>query len=301
MRGLNFLITAAAFVLSIHAAHAQAVCSIPHASPSQPGADWTFAQPPGGGWLQVAAVRHGTTRHFGPDGSLDEFFTGGRALTTTLSATVAAGLVRGVDGLIQIPVHRLAFSHPLGNRERTGFGDVTMRLRLSAGLLGRDGLPVAVRMGLKLPGSSFPIDPDILPLTEGQRDWELGLESGSTIPGTSAHVVGWLGYRWREALAERKPGNELFGYVATGGRYRRLHVGLALEMLRGQAPVRQGLTLVTARRQMLQLAPVVGWQFGPGEVQVGGRLPLTGRNLPGGPVLHAGYVFYWKGRSTAAE
>ena len=65
-----------------------------------------------------------------------------------------------------------------------------------------------------MPGSDFPVDATVLPLTEGQLDFETSLASGGTLGSLPLYVTGWLGYRLRSENQEaaRKPGDE--GYEA---------------------------------------------------------------------------------------
>ncbi len=44
---------------------------------------------------------------------------------------------------------------------------------------------------------------------------------------------------------------------------------------------------------MLQVYPTLGFELGPGVIDIGGRIPLTGRNLPAGAALIFGYFFRW--------
>lgn len=274
---------------------AQAVCSGPHAGPSKPTAGSIGTERPGSGWAQVAVFHHDTRETFGPQGSLRAFLTDGRAVTSSVYMTGAVGIFPGLDAMVQLPVHRLSFEDAVGKREKTGFGDPRLYVRLSPELFGVDGIPLALRGGIKLPGSDFPVDAEILPLTEGQRDWELMLESGHSFAAIPLYVRGWVGYRWREENREirRLPGDERFGYVAVGGPLRRLGWELAVEGLSGLTPTQQGLAIRNSRRELVQVYPSLSTGLGPGEVQLGGRFPVDGRNYPGGPAVSLGYSFRW--------
>ena len=37
----------------------------------------------------------------------------------------------------------------------------------------------------------------------------------------------------------------------------------------------------------------IGWSVGPGSLEFGGQIPLSGRNLPTGPGLGLGYLLTW--------
>ena len=98
-------------------------------------------------------------------------------------------------------------------------GDIRAAVRVGGELLGVR-VPFALRAGIKLPGSEFPVNPRVLPLTEGQRDLEVSLESGWVGDDLPVYLVGWVGYRWRgpNRTAGFEPGDEWFGHVALGGQ-----------------------------------------------------------------------------------
>ncbi len=268
------------------------------ASPSQ--AQWV--ERPGTGWVQVQAVYHRTNTRFGPEGSIEPLFNeGSRSITTSVFLTTAIGLVPGLDAWAQLPAHRLQFNDVVRDRTSTGLGDPRLFLRASLQAFGLDlRVPIAVRGGVKLPVGDFPIDAEVIPLSEGQRDWELLVELGHSFYPAPVYVMGWAGYRWREtneAIA-RKPGDEWLAYVAAGGTVRDLTWKIAVDGLFGRPPVRRlpsGLAIELEQdvRRLVQVLPSVGWRVGPGALEVGARLPLTGRNLPAGPAFTAGYFFTW--------
>jgi hypothetical protein len=203
-------------------------------------------------------------------------------------------MVRGIDAWLQVPVHRLSFDDAGGERDKTGLGDVRLFLRLGSELL-RVRLPVAVaiRGGVKLPGSDFPVDAEIIPLTEGQRDWELMLELGHSFYPVPIYAQGWVGHRWREenARADRKPGNEWFAFAAVGGQWRNFTWKFAAEGVNGGPPRTLGIRLSNDQRDFVQLLPKIGYQMGPGALEFGARIPVWGRNLLAGPALTVGYFF----------
>lgn len=274
---------------------AQAVCSGPHAGPSKPTAGSIGTERPGSGWAQIAVFHHDTREFFGPEGTRRAFLTDGRAVTTSLYLTGAVGVLPGLDALAQLPVHRVSFEDQVLRRERTGLGDPRLYVRVSPELVGVTSVPIAVRGGVKIPGSDFEVDAEVLPLNEGQRDWELIVESGHAFTVLPLYVRGWIGYRWREenTAIRRDPGDERFGYLAVGGPLRRVRWELAVEGLSGLTPTQQGLSVRNSRRDLIQVYPSLSTALGPGQLEVGGRFPLDGRNYPGGPAVSGGYSLRW--------
>lgn len=254
-----------------------------------------WIEAPGSGWVQADLYHQDTRRLFGSEGDTQPIFADGHAVTTSLYVTAAAGLVVGLDAWAQLPFHRLVFEDAAARRERAGIGDPRFFLRAGPSLVGvQSPVPVALRVGVKLPGGDFPVDAEVIPLGEGQRDWELLLEIGHAFGRRPLYAGGWVGYRWRETNEEtaRDPGDERFAYAAIGGRLvRDFTWKLAVEGWASQTPEIQGIPVSSARREMLQVLPRLGWTVGPGVLEVGGRLPLLGRNLPAGPSFSAGYFF----------
>ncbi|MEZ4699991.1 MAG: hypothetical protein R2834_06650 [Rhodothermales bacterium] len=257
-------------------------------APGSANGQWTLQ--PGHGWLSTTLYHHRTSRSFDEAGRAEPFFADGRAVTTSLYVTAAMGVIRGLDVWAQLPVHRLNFENAAGPRERLGFGDPRFYLRISPQLAGRN-VPIALRGGVKLPGGHFPVDAEIIPLGEGQRDWELMLEIGHSLYPKSLYLAGWAGRRWRalNRAAARKPGDEWFAFLSAGGRRDRFVWKVILEGWKGDAPRIQGFTIPSARREMLQTMPSVGWDVGAGVIELGVRIPVAGKNLPAGPAGVVGF------------
>ncbi|MFW6201632.1 MAG: hypothetical protein ACOC8B_03580, partial [Gemmatimonadota bacterium] len=253
MRHVGRITLALAAVLTPAPLAAQAFCSAPHSSPvlAQSGSVQTL--PPGQGWVQLTAFGQRTDEFFNTAGDTQPLLADGEAMTTSVFLTAAAGVFPGVDVWAQLPVHRLRYDDLTGARSRTGFGDVRIAARVSAAVAGIDGLPLAVRAGAKLPGSRFPVDATILPLSEGQRDWELSVETGYASAQRPVYVIAWVGHRWRaenERVA-RKPGDERFAHLALGGSVDALRWEVAVEGLWAEPPRQQGVELEASRRQLI--------------------------------------------------
>ena len=274
---------------------AQAVCAAPHSSPTLSRAGIGIL-PAGAGWIQVTGYHARSTEFFGPDGVGRPFLSNGRTSTSSIFVTVAGGLTRGIELWAQVPVHRIGFSDETGELTRVGIGDPRLSIRIAGDAFGFDGLPVSLRAGVKLPGSDFPVDPDVLPISEGQTDVELVAEAGRVLAGGyPLHVVGWAGYRWRFRNDDRarKPGDERFARLGVGGPASSFRWDLAVEGLWGLPPEQQGFVLEGARRRLIQVLPTLGWRLGSTELEVTARLNVSGRNLPSGPSVSAGFLLPW--------
>ncbi len=248
------------------------------------------------GWLQVSLYHHDTTNRFDPQGHVEPLFNeGGRSITTSVFLTGVLGIINGLDVWGQLPIHRLAFNDISADRESFGFGDPLLHVRISPELAGiKSPVPLAIRGGVKLSLGDFPIDSEIVPLTQGQRDWELMVELGHSFYPAPVYTMGWIGYRWRETNheIERKPGDERFAFFAVGGQYKKLSWKVSAEGIWGKKWISftgVRIPLAFSERRLVQIMPSVGWQVAGGSIELGGRLPVAGRNLPAGPALFLGY------------
>ena len=292
LSSLFWIALAVFFPLSLAA---QAICSAPHSSPtlSQGGSIRTLA--PGGGWAQISLYRSRSVSGFNRNGERQDFLAQGEFLTRSIFLTASVGVVEGLDVWAQLPIHNLDVATTGGSSASSGVGDVRFAVRVTPDLFGFDA-PLGLRFGGKTPGSTFPVDATVLPLTEGQRDFEISLESGRSFDFLPIYVMGWVGYRWR-GLNEAdlyNPGDEGFAHLAVGGSADALTWEIGGDVLWGGAPVVAGLPLSEAEaRRLFQVVPTVGYEVGPGTFEVSVQIPLAGRNLPTGVGVGVGYRTTW--------
>lgn len=281
----------------------QAVCTAPHSAGGVASGGGGATLAPGAGWLQLSTLRQASDGFFGPDGDTRPLLADGEVVTYSVYATAAIGLLPGLSLWAQLPVHSLRFEDLGGSAESTGVGDVRAAVRIGGDLFGVTGVPVLLRAGMKVPGQSFPVDATVIPLTEGQVDWELSVEYTRDLvrasPLAPAALYGqvWLGYRWRTTNedAARTPGNEMFARLAAGGLLDPIRWQIALQTLEGEAPTQQGFRLDGAARRLWVISPSILLDVGPGRLGLGGQLPVAGRNLPTGPAFDVGYLLQWSG------
>ncbi len=293
----DVLAVIAVIVLTPQAAGGQAFCSAPHSSPALAGGGSITTLASGTGWVQASVLGQSSSTFFDPNGDRRPYLADGRVRTRSVYFTGSVGILRGVDVWVQLPVHQLNIADQTGQRERLGVGDPRFSVRIGPELMGLHATAVALRLGVKLPGTEFPVDPRIVPLSEGQRDWEVSVEAGHGIPGlgTYTYVLGWIGYRWRERNDNigYKPGDEVFGHLAVGSRWQSFNFELATELMRGRAAEQFGLRLSSAQRRLVQLQPTVGYGVGPGTLELTALVPVGGKNLPTGIATSLGYRFMW--------
>jgi len=272
----------------------QAICSAPHSSPTLAQSGSLRTLPAGGGWVQVAAYGQQASQFFDPSGDRQPFLADSKFNTRSLFFTGAIGVLTGLELWAQVPVHNLDVEGAGGGSKSSGVGDIRVAARVGPELVGLD-IPLSLRLGAKIPGSDFPVDATVLPLTEGQRDWEMSLESGGRLADGKTYVMGWVGYRWREENkeADREPGDEVFASLSVGGSLGPLSWGLTGDALWGRVPRALGFELPGDKRRLIQILPTIGMEFGPGTLEATGQLPVWGQNLPIGLGVSIGYRMTW--------
>lgn len=227
---------------------------------------------------------------------MEDFFADGHAISTSLFFTLAAGLLPGVDGWLQVPYHRLEYNDARDDRLRSGIGDTNIYLRVAPLHYFGSDFPLAVRGGVKVSVGDFAVDSEVIPLGDGQTDWEIMTELGHSFYPFPAYVNGWVGYRWREPNeeAQRDFADEGFFLAQAGGNYGALGLQLVFEgMTSVTTPVIEGILLPNAERSMLQVTPKISYGVGPGVMSLGARVPLDGKNLPAGTSVVVGYFTNW--------
>jgi hypothetical protein len=292
LKGLSGLALAALLPLSLSG---QAICTGPHSSPtlSQGGSITTL--PPGGGWVQLSFYRQRFQQFYNQNGDLQDFLASGNFLTRSVFLTASVGVFEGLDLWAQVPVHNLGVQTQASNSTSSGVGDLRFSVRITPELFGFEA-PLGLRFGSKLPAGEFPVDATILPLTEGQRDFQISLESGTSFDFLPIYIAGWAGYRWR-GLSEARfydPGNETFAHFAIGGSAAGFGWELGADAYWGGAPVVAGLPLTQDARRVFQTVPTIGYAIGSGTLEVSAQIPVSGRNLPAGTGFGIGYRTGWR-------
>ncbi|MCY3706251.1 MAG: hypothetical protein OXH08_12270 [Gammaproteobacteria bacterium] len=248
-----------------------------------------WIEPERQGWASFAMYYLDTREEFSPTGEVRSILLDGHAQTASSFLTLAMGIAPGVDIWVQPSYHRLEFADLVGTRTSWGFGDTRVFVRTAPlRLLGSD-FPFAIRAGTKLP-TDFDSGTDIIPLGDGQRDWEVMGEVGHSFWPRPFYLQAWAGYRWREAKEDGGDfGNERFFNVSLGGGGEPLGFKIQFEGWYGGAFTAPGLGGAGLKREMVRLYPSLLVTAGPGQVELGSRLPLSGQNLATGPEIVVGY------------
>jgi outer membrane putative beta-barrel porin/alpha-amylase len=250
-----------------------------------------WVEEPGKGWVSAMVFYHDTRDRYDLLADEGPIPFDGRAKSTAAFVTAAFGLIPNWDLWARASWNRLVFTDAADDRSTTGFGDANVWLRVAPLRYLGIHTPFAVRGGVKLPTGNSPVDAEIIPLGEGQTDWEIIAELGHSFWPRPYYISGWAGYRWRQRNDEsfKDPGEEIFYLAQIGGAAGRFQFKAIAEGWNGQTPRLEGLSVRSARRKYLQITPTVGWDTGQGTLEVGWREPLLGRNLPAGGALVISY------------
>ena len=248
-----------------------------------------WVEPAGQGWASLSLFYQDTQEQFGISGETRPLLLEGHAFATSTFLTVALGVVKGVDVWVQPSFHRLRYDDRDGRRISTGFGDARIFVRATPGLLFGSDFPFAIRAGIKVPVSDLDVGNDIIPLGDGQRDYEVVAEVGHSFWPRPLYAAGWVGYRWREATDRGDFGDERFFSATLGGGDGLLGFKVLFEGWFGETPTFGAQPSEDLQRQMLRLSPSLLVQAGPGQIELGTRVPIAGKNLPSGSDFVLGY------------
>lgn len=254
------------------------------ASPAH--AQWTQGRA-GKVWVKSALFWQRTGQEFDAVGNRRERIDQGTSNSRAVFTDVIVGLHPRLDLWIQVPYLDLAFSSPAEDLRSRGFGDLRAWLRWQPFRIA-ESTPVTLRVGAKAPLGFAPLDVTIVPLGEGQWDFEIFGEIGHSFWPKPAYAELWLGYRERLAntTTVKDPGAE-YVVLAEGGINPSAGtlLKLTLDGFVGRNWIVEGVETSSSRRILtLQLGGAVR-TLGPVWVELGGRFPLVGRAFPAGPQL----------------
>ncbi len=223
-------------------------------------------------WVEATAIGQRTRKRFNESGERQLWLGFGRADANVVALDVIAGVTPAVDVWFQLVFLDLTFSRQTADTLRsTGFGDLRMwaRWRIAEGPDAR--WPLAVRVGLKASLGASPIDAQILPLGEGQWDFEGIIESGYAPRAIPARVFLWTGYRARleHKKAAVDPGGEFFGLLGGEVQLRKWFVAAEVNALQSRRTRAFGIVTGTTRR-------LVAVQLSGGERCIERLLPNLG-------------------------
>lgn len=255
-------------------------------APAPLAAQWAAGK--GGYWAKVSFFHHRTEDQFRSNGDKRPFLAGNaRARSSALFLDALYGVTDRLDVWAQVPYFDLQFNDDVDDRHSTGIGDIRLSARYNVFRLKGGSIPLSVRFTTKIPVVDFPIDAEVIPVGEGQWDYEAWIEGGVSLWPVPAYGVLWLGYRWRAINDEttRDPGDERMLLAELGGTlFGPLGGKVVVDGIFGTSGAIQGVNVSGDEREILYVQPALTYQIRPGFIiETGARFPLRGKNFPAGP------------------
>lgn len=269
--------------------------------PGSANAQWPAGQ--GNYWVKVSTYYHQATESFRPDGEKLPFFNSDAV--STAKAVFVEGLVGITDKLdfwVQVPYFDLSFNDIADDRASSNLGDIRLSARYNLFQFRNGSVPVSVRFTTKIPVTDVEIDAEVVPVGEGQFDYEVWLESGISLWPLPAYSVVWLGYRFRAANDKTSidPGDEVTFLAEFGGTSVVGSLGgkVVLDGTFSRRFTSQGIQLGdSTKREIMSIAPTLFYSFSESTlVEAAIRYPLMGQNFVAGnqfslAIFHSGSLF----------
>ncbi len=272
---------------------------------------WTL--PKGDFWSKVTYLKQSTNQEYVSSGGQGrppdpavQYFPGDRARyrfdgqysSWAVFLDLFYGITDRFDVGIQVPFFRqefvddallTGFGEP---RRATGFSDVRGILKFRAI---REPFIGTLKLGVKAPTGQFLNEDGIIPVGEGQWDFDFILQAGRSFWPIPAYANAEIGYRLRLKNDEidRDPGDEWIFLGEVGANpAKRILVALKLEGIRGKRATVIGLSNPSTIKRVTYLSPTVALgPFGNTSVEFALRISLNGHNFPAGQMLIAGVSY----------
>jgi len=266
-----------------------AVVSLLSISPSLEAGAWT--QPKGTHWFKAGFMFQDTTERYFIDGERTPYFFDGRSQTRALFLELVTGLTDRWDVKAQIPIFGISFNDIADERTSTGPGDLRVESRYN--LLNG---PVVLTAGgaVKFPTGEFVNDAEIVPVGEGQYDFDVFAEVGKSLWPVRGYVTGKVGYRFRAVNAETEIdyGNEIIWRVEGGYQFTTHFFGkLLVRGLHGFDTSSFDIPLESLKRAIVYVEPGVSIALSPSRgIELSVPISVSGRNWPAGPVFNVSFT-----------
>ena len=255
---------------------------------SEAGA-WT--QPKGTNWLKIGFMFQDTTERYFIDGSRIPYFFDGRNQTRALFFEYVRGMTDRWDVKVQFPLFSISFDDFADDRTTNGPGDLRVESRFK---LVSDPFVATVGGTVKFPTGEFINDAEIVPVGEGQYDFDVFAEVGRSLWPMPGYVTGKIGYRFRQENKETQIdfGDELIWHAEFGYKIgSRINTKVLLRGLYGFQATSFDLPIESLRREAVYFEPGVNFAFTPTQgLEVTVPISLRGRNWPAGPVLNINFT-----------
>ena len=205
------------------------------------------------------------------------------------------GVTDRVDIGVQVPFFRQQFQDAalltgFGEpRRATGFSDI--RGFMKVGLL--TGPTVgSIKLGFKAPTGNFQNADGLIPVGEGQWDFDFIVQLGRSLWPVRAYANVDAGFRlrMRNKKIDRDPGNEWFFMGEFGySPHKQLLMSVKVEGVRGKAATTFGIKTIQDVKRVTYISPtlVIG-PFNNLNIEAALRISVNGRSFPAGRMLVLG-------------
>ena len=255
-------------------------------------------------WCKVAFLGQTTREEYvgasgsgrGPDpervynaGNRARYRFDGRYRSRALFLDLFYGATDRIDVGLQLPFFRqeyqdtpllTGFGEP---RRATGFGDVRGFLKVN---LFNRGAVGTLKLGFKAPSGDFVNEDGLIPVGEGQWDFDAVVQLGRSFRPAPVYVNADVGYRLRlrNAETDRNPGNEWTFLAEAGVRVRRAAlVGVRIHGFRGKAATVFGVRIRSDVKRITYVSPVISLgPFRGFRLETAMDVSVRGRNYPAG-------------------
>ena len=224
----------------------------------------------------------GTRRPYNLDGSYD---------SKAVFIEGFYGVTDRFDIGAQIPYFDQKFQDATRDELPTDSGFSDLRVMAKYRLLERP-LVLTLKSAVKFPTGDFVNEDGLIPVGEGQWDFDFGVQVGRSFWPIPAYVAVDYAYRIRRENEEilRDPGEETLingelGYNVTP----KLLLAAKLELLRGGKGTDFGIASTSSIKRITYLAPTVSYAIhGNTVAEAAARFTLNGRNFPAGKQIILG-------------
>lgn len=293
------------------AALAIAVMMVP--SPVEAGA-WTL--PAGRVWTKVSWFQQTTDEWYidAPEPVLlDDGTFGAHSIGTRRpyrfdgeyesKAIFLEGFIGVTDWLnlgVQVPYFDQVFNDDTRVEPPSDAGLSDVRLYAKTRLLHKP-LSLTMKFGAKIPTGDFRNEDGLIPVGEGQWDFDVIVQAGRSLWPLPAYANVDVGYRvrMRNEEIDRDPGDEWLVNAEVGAQPRAwMSLALKYEMLQSQKGETFGIRTASLIKRISYLAPTVGVRIHDDTwLEVAMRTSLGGRNFPAGRQWVVGLSTEFEARS----
>ncbi len=226
-----------------------------------------------------------------PAGRRQPYRFNGAYESTAIFLEAKYGITDAIDVGVQVPWFDQSFNDDtrIDPPAEAGFSDVRISARWQ--LLARPFL-LTLKGGTKIPTAEFRNEDGLIPVGEGQWDYDVVVQAGRSFWPIPAYANIDLGYRVRteNESIRRDPGDEWLVTAELGySPLPSLMLAMKIEGLYGKAGRSFGLRNESLTQRITYLSPSVAYTlFGQTVVEAGLRISAGGRNFPAGRQLTIG-------------